>query len=136
MNFPGSQQYLRHFISIREKVVIVLFFQNKFYNAVFIFRFLTNLQSQNVTNVTVTHVTNFSVESFLTIPLKPLDVFFKILQNSIIFSKLTVKYSLQNNSLRTSQHPCLWHTFQFVFYWYVMKFRLHLYWKRWDNLWG
>ena len=64
MNFLGIQQYLRNFISIREKVVLVSFFQNKLYNAVFIFRFFMNLQRQNVTNVTVTYVTNFSVESF------------------------------------------------------------------------
>ena len=64
MNFLGIQQYLRNFISIREKVVLVSFFQNKLYNAVFIFRFYMNLQRQNVTNVTVTYVTNFSLESF------------------------------------------------------------------------
>ena len=64
MNFLGIQQYLRNFISIREKVVLVSFFQNKFYNAVLIFHFFMNLQRQNVTNVTVTYVTNFSVESF------------------------------------------------------------------------
>ena len=64
MNLLGSQQYLRNFFSIREKMVLVSFFQNKFYNAVFIFRFFMNLQRQNVTNVTVTYITNFSVESF------------------------------------------------------------------------
>ena len=64
MNFLGIQQYLRNFISTRKKVVLVSFFQNKFYNAVFIFRFFMNLQRQNVTSVTVTYVTNFSVESF------------------------------------------------------------------------
>ena len=63
MNVLGSQ-HLRNFISIREKVVLVSLFQNKFYNAVFIFRFFMNLQRQNVTNVTETYVTNFSVESF------------------------------------------------------------------------
>ena len=61
INLLGIQQYLRNFISLREKMS---FFQNKFYNAVFIFRFFMNLQRQNVTNVTVTYVTNFSVESF------------------------------------------------------------------------
>ena len=50
--------------STRKKVVLVSFFQNKFYNAVFIFRFFMNLQRQNVTSVTVTYVTNFSLESF------------------------------------------------------------------------
>ena len=64
MNFLGIQQYLRNFISIREKVVLVSFFQNKLYNAVFIFRFYMNLQRQNVTNVTVTYVTNFSLQRF------------------------------------------------------------------------
>ena len=65
MNFLGSQQYLRNFISIREKVVLVVsFFQKKIYKAVFIFRFFMNLRRQNVTNVKVTYVTNFSVESF------------------------------------------------------------------------
>ena len=64
MSFLGSQQYLRSFVSIREKVVLVSFFQNKFHNGVFIFRFFMNLQRQNVTNVTVTYVTYFSVESF------------------------------------------------------------------------
>ena len=64
MNFLGNQQYLRNFISIREKVVLVSFFQNKFYNAVFIFRFFMNLERQNVTKVTVTYVADFSVESF------------------------------------------------------------------------
>ena len=43
MNFLGIQQYLRNFIPIREKVVVVSFFQNKFYNAVFTFRFFMNL---------------------------------------------------------------------------------------------
>ena len=33
VNFLGSQQYLRNYISIREKVVLGLFFQNKFDNA-------------------------------------------------------------------------------------------------------
>ena len=60
MNFLGSQQYLRNFISLREKVVLMSFLQNKFYNTVFIFRFFMNLQRQNVTNVTV----KSSVESF------------------------------------------------------------------------
>ena len=64
MNLLGTQQYLRNFIFIREKVVLVLFFENTFYNAVFIFGFFKNLQRQNVTNVTVTYATNFSVESF------------------------------------------------------------------------
>ena len=64
MNFLGIQQYLRNFIPIREKVVLVSFFQNKFFNAVFIFRFFMNLQRQNVTNVTVTYLTNFSLQSF------------------------------------------------------------------------
>ena len=32
MNFLGIQQYLRNSIPIREKVVLVSFFQNKFYN--------------------------------------------------------------------------------------------------------
>ena len=64
MNFLGIQQYLKNFISIREKVVLVSFFQNKFYNTVFRFRFFMNLQRQNVTNVTVIYVTNFSVENF------------------------------------------------------------------------
>ena len=39
MNFLRIQQYLRNFIPIRGKVVVVSFFQNKFYNAVFIIRF-------------------------------------------------------------------------------------------------
>ena len=56
MDFLGIQQYLRNVISIREKVVLVSFFQNKFYNVVFSFRFFMNLQTQKVTN--------FSVESF------------------------------------------------------------------------
>ena len=60
INLLGIQQYLRNFISLREKMS---FFQNKFYNAVFIFRFFMNLQRQNVTNVKVTYVTNFSIES-------------------------------------------------------------------------
>ena len=64
MNFLGSYQYLRNFISIRKKVVLVIFFQNKFYNAVFNFCFFTNLQRQNLTKVAVTYVTNFYVESF------------------------------------------------------------------------
>ena len=64
MNFLGIQQYLKNFISIREKLVLVSFFQNKFYNTVFSFRFFMNLQRQNVTNVTVIYVTNFSVENF------------------------------------------------------------------------
>ena len=64
MNFLGIQQSLRNFISIREKVVLVSFFQNNFYNAVFVFCFFMNLQRQYVTKVTVTYVTNFSVESF------------------------------------------------------------------------
>ena len=64
MNFLGSQQYLRKFLSIREKGVLVPLFQNKFYNTVFIFRFFMNLQRQNATNVPVTYVTNFSVECF------------------------------------------------------------------------
>ena len=63
MNLLGIQHYLRNFISLREKGFLVSFFQNKFYNAVFIFRFFMNLQRQNVTNVTVTYVTNFSVEN-------------------------------------------------------------------------
>ena len=64
MSFLGIQQYLKNFISIREKLVLVSFFQNKFYNTVFSFRFFMNLQRQNVTNVTVIYVTNFSVENF------------------------------------------------------------------------
>ena len=56
MDFLGIQQYLRNVISIREKVVLVSFFQNKFYNVVFSFRFFMNLQTQKVTN--------FSAESF------------------------------------------------------------------------
>ena len=64
MNFLGIQHYLRNFISIKEKVLLVSFFQNKLYNAVFIFRFFMNLQRQNVTNITVKYVTNFSLESF------------------------------------------------------------------------
>ena len=63
INLLGIQQYLRNFISLREKMFLVSFFQNKFYNAVFIFRFFMNLQRQNVTNFTVTYVTNFSIES-------------------------------------------------------------------------
>ena len=74
MNFLGIQQYYRHFISVREKVVLVSFFQNKFYSTVFIFRFFMNLQRQNVTNVTVTYGTNFSVEISETITFKPLNV--------------------------------------------------------------
>ena len=64
MNFLEIQQYLRNFISIREKVALVSFFQNKFYNAVFIIRFFMNFQRQNLTNITVTHVIKFSIESF------------------------------------------------------------------------
>ena len=64
MNFLGIQQSLRNFISIREKVVLVSFFQNNFYNAVFVFRFFMNLQRQYVTKVTITYVTNFSVKGF------------------------------------------------------------------------
>ena len=64
MNFQGIQQYLRNFISVREKLVLVSFFQNRIYNVVFIFRFFINLQRQNLTKVSVTYVTNFSVESF------------------------------------------------------------------------
>ena len=63
MNLLGIQHYLRNFISLREKVFLVSFFQNKFYNAVYIFRFFMNLQRQNVTNVKVTYVRNFSIES-------------------------------------------------------------------------
>ena len=62
-NFLGTQQYLRGFIYIKEKVVQVSFFQNKFCKAVFIFRFFMNSQRQNATDITVTYVTNFSVES-------------------------------------------------------------------------
>ena len=75
MNFLGSQQYLRKFLSIREKGVLVPLFQNKFYNTVFIFRFFMNLQRQNVTNVTVTYVTNFSVEGFWNYCIKPIEGF-------------------------------------------------------------
>ena len=64
MNFLRNQQYLRNFIPIREKVVVASFFQNKFYNSVFIIRFFMNFQRQNATNVTVTCVTKFSIESF------------------------------------------------------------------------
>ena len=64
MNFLAIQHYLRNFISIKEKVLLVSFFQNKLYNAVFIFCFFMNLQRQNVTNITVKYVTNFSFESF------------------------------------------------------------------------
>ena len=64
MNFLGSQQYLRNFISIRKKVVLTSFFQNKFYNAIFIVLFFMNLQIQNVTSVRVTYVTKVSVEGF------------------------------------------------------------------------
>ena len=64
INFLENQQYLRNFISIIEKVVLVSFIQNKFYNAAFIFRVFMNFQGQNVINVTVTDVTNFPVESF------------------------------------------------------------------------
>ena len=42
----------------------MIFFKNKFYNAVLNFRFFTNLQRQNLTKVAVTYVTNFYVESF------------------------------------------------------------------------
>ena len=58
---------MRNLISIREKVILALFFQDKFYNAVFIYLFFMNLQRQNVTNVTVTYV-------FETTALKPLNV--------------------------------------------------------------
>ena len=75
MNFLGIQQYLRNFIPIREKVVLVSFFQNKFFNAVFIFRFFMNLQSQDVTKVTVLYVTNFSVESFRNYCTQPMERF-------------------------------------------------------------
>ena len=64
MNFLGNQQYLRNFISIREKVVQCRSFKLNFNNAVFMFCFFTNIQTQNVTNVTVTYVTNFPIESF------------------------------------------------------------------------
>ena len=63
INFLENQQYLS-FISIIEKVVLVSFLQNKFYKAAFIFRGFMNFQGQNVINVKVTDVTNFSVESF------------------------------------------------------------------------
>ena len=75
MNFLGIQQYLRNFISIREKVVLVSFFQNKFYNAIFIFRFYMNLQRQNVTNVTVTYLTNFSLQSFWNYCIETIESF-------------------------------------------------------------
>ena len=47
-------------------MILVPFFQNKFYNEVFIFAFslFHEPSKTNVTNVTVTYVTNFSVESF------------------------------------------------------------------------
>ena len=64
MNFLGIQHYLRNFVSVRKKVVLVSFFQSKLYNAGFIFCFFRNPQRQNVTNVTVTYVANLSVESF------------------------------------------------------------------------
>ena len=70
----GSPQYLRNFTSTREKVVLVSFFQNKFYNVVFIFRFFMNFQRQNVTNVTITSLKNFPSKVFETIALKPLNV--------------------------------------------------------------
>ena len=63
INFLENQQYLS-FISIIEKVVLVSFLQNKFYKAAFIFCVFMNFQGQNVINVKVTDVTNFSVESF------------------------------------------------------------------------
>ena len=63
INFLENQQYLS-FMSIIEKVVLVSFLQNKFYKAAFIFRIFMNFQGQNVINVKVTDVTNFSVESF------------------------------------------------------------------------
>ena len=75
MNFLGSQQYLRNFISTREKSVLVSFFQNEFYNAVFIFRFFMNLRRQNVTNVTVTYVTNFPVQSFCNYCIETIEHF-------------------------------------------------------------
>ena len=75
MDFLGSQQHLKNFVSISEKVVLLLFFQIKFYNAVLIFRFFMNLQRQNVTNVIVTYVKNFSVESFWNYCIETIDRF-------------------------------------------------------------
>ena len=43
MNFLVIQQYLRDFIPIREKMVLVSFFQNKFYNPDFIIRLFMSL---------------------------------------------------------------------------------------------
>ena len=98
MNFLESQQYLINFISIREKVVLISFFQKK-YHAVFIFHFFMNLQWQNVTNVTVTYVANISVESFWNHCSSVIWTCLIILQNCY-FSELTVKCSLENNSLK------------------------------------
>ena len=52
------------FYFYQKKVVLVSFFQNRFYNAVFTFYLFMNLQRQNVNKVTVTYVTDFSVKSF------------------------------------------------------------------------
>ena len=112
---------MRNFISIGEKVVLVSFFRNKFYNAVFIFHFFMNLQRQNQ---------RYS-NTYYKLLCRKFEIshsnhwtFWIILQNCIIFSKLTVKHSLENNSKHHSvfvegMYFCLF------FYWYMMKFRLH-----------
>ena len=68
-------------------------------HAVFIFHFFMNLQWQNVTNVTVTYVTNISVESFWNHCSSVIWTCLIILQNCY-FSELAVKCSLENNSLK------------------------------------
>ena len=99
MNFLEIQQYLRNFISLGEKVALVSFFQNKFYNAVFIIRFFMNLQRQNVTNVNSNIRYKLFRRKFLKLLHSNHWTLWLNLRNCTIFSKLTVKYSLQNNSL-------------------------------------
>ena len=125
MNFLEIQQYLRNFISIREKVALVSFFQNKFYNAVFIIRFFMNLQRQNVTNVNSNIRYKLFRRKFLKLLHSNHWTLWLILQNCTIFLKLTVKYSLQNNFLKHHSVFVWGMYFCLFFHWYMMKFRLH-----------
>ena len=77
-------------------MVLVLFIKSKSCNAVCHFSLF---YEPSKTKFTVTYVTDFCVESFRN-HCSVIRTFLKIFKNCIIFSKFTVKHSLQNNFLK------------------------------------
>ena len=73
-----------------------------------------NLQRQDVTNVTVTYVTKFSVQNFETIALKPLQVFAN--SSKLYIVEVNCQMVFAKLLFKTSQRSCIRYALLLVFY--------------------